>query len=56
VAAYTYTGAEPRYYPSLALTAEPGMRAELAEDPGDGRWEPAPPKSAVKAAQKEGEH
>jgi hypothetical protein len=41
-----YTGDDERYYPSLSLAAKPGITADLAEDPGDGRWQtvsdPAP--------------
>jgi len=35
---FTYTGDDERYYPSLSLTATPGVTADLAELPTDGRW------------------
>ncbi|MEU5424029.1 hypothetical protein AB0H73_00235 [Streptomyces olivoreticuli] len=40
--AFTYTGEDARYYPTLAVEAQPGQTTELAANPGDGRWEPAP--------------
>jgi hypothetical protein len=36
--AFTYTGTEPRYYPSLSLAVQPGDSVTLDSDPGDGRW------------------
>jgi hypothetical protein len=39
---FTYTGDDTRYYPTLGLTASPGITAELPENPGDGRWIPTP--------------
>lgn len=41
--AYTYTGDEGRYYPTLGLTPDPGGLYELAANPGDGRWTPPDP-------------
>ncbi|MFE9372249.1 hypothetical protein ACFYM2_21115 [Streptomyces sp. NPDC006711] len=55
MAAYTYRGTEPRYYPGLGIEAVPGLSAELDEDPGDGRWEPTRSKAAAKTAPKDGE-
>ncbi|MET8624537.1 hypothetical protein ABZW30_12400 [Kitasatospora sp. NPDC004669] len=37
----TYQGEEGRYYPSLALTPNPGTTYDLDADPCDGRWTPA---------------
>lgn len=37
---YTYTGDEGRYYPTLALTPEPGQAYQLDRNPADGRWTP----------------
>jgi hypothetical protein len=39
---YTYTGADRRYYPSLGVSAEPGLVADLPELPADGRWRETP--------------
>lgn len=39
---FTFSGDDTRYYPSLGLEATPGLVADLADDPGDGRWEPTP--------------
>lgn len=39
--AFTYTGADGRYYPALSLTAAPGMTVEFDDAPTDGRWTPA---------------
>jgi hypothetical protein len=47
--AFTYTGDAGRYYPRFGLTPEPGRSYDLDEDPGDGRWEAAPVKTAKKA-------
>jgi hypothetical protein len=47
---FTYTGDDTRYYPALGLTAEPGITAELTENPGDGRWIPTPNPKAKAAA------
>jgi hypothetical protein len=41
VPTYTYTGDPGRYYPTLGVEGVPGETAELDDDPGDGRWEPA---------------
>lgn len=38
---YAYIGGDERYYPALSLTATPGVTADLAEQPTDGRWIPA---------------
>jgi hypothetical protein len=48
--AYTYTGDPGRYYPALALTANPGDTAELPADPDDGRWTPTGPAPTPPAA------
>lgn len=48
--AFTYTGDDERYYPSLSLTATPGISADLAEQPTDGRWAPSDPASAPEPA------
>ncbi|MFJ8437673.1 hypothetical protein [Kitasatospora griseola] len=40
---YTYEGEPDRYYPTLALTPDPGAQHELAANPGDGRWTPPDP-------------
>ncbi|WP_159030536.1 hypothetical protein [Streptomyces sp. CB01201] len=55
MAAYTYRGTEPRYYPGLGIEAVPGLSADLDEDPGDGRWQPTRPKGVAKPATKDGE-
>lgn len=48
---FTYTGTDERYYPTIGLTATPGLIADLASNPDDGRWEPTPsPKTNAKAA------
>ncbi|MFB7905231.1 hypothetical protein ACFC1T_02215 [Kitasatospora sp. NPDC056076] len=47
---YTYTGDPGRYYPALALTAQPGDTTDLPVDPGDGRWTPAAPTAAAPPA------
>ncbi|MEY9944888.1 hypothetical protein [Kitasatospora sp. GAS1066B] len=45
--AYLYTGPDDgRYYPTLGLTPETGQTYDLADDPGDGAWTPAPPATA----------
>lgn len=36
--AFTYTGDDARYYPTLGLEATPGLVAELDAMPTDGRW------------------
>lgn len=38
--AFTYTGGDERYYPSLSVTVTPGLTVELDEMPNDGRWRP----------------
>ncbi|PJN22420.1 hypothetical protein [Kitasatospora sp. CB02891] len=43
---YTYEGEPDRYYPTLALTPDPGAQYELAANPGDGRWTPPDPAPA----------
>jgi hypothetical protein len=50
---FTYTADDTRYYPTLGLTASPGITAELPENPGDGRWIPTPTSKAP-APTKEG--
>jgi hypothetical protein len=35
---FTYSGDDSRYYPSLALSVEPGDKVTLDSDPGDGRF------------------
>ena len=40
---YTYAGDPGRYYPSLALTVNPGDTADLDANPGDGHWTPPDP-------------
>ena len=37
---FTYTGDEPRYYPSLSLDVKPGDSVTLDSAPGDGRFSP----------------
>lgn len=44
-----YSG-DDRYYPDLALTVTDGDVVDLEDDPGDGRWSPAPTKPASPAA------
>lgn len=44
---YTYTGDPDRYYPTLALTPEPGSIYDLARNPGDERWTPPDPEPAA---------
>jgi hypothetical protein len=38
VPAYSYTGDDSRYYPTLGLEAEPGSSADFTDPPEDGRW------------------
>lgn len=45
MAKFAYRGDESRYYPSLGLTAEPGVVVDLPEMPTDGRWEEATSKA-----------
>ncbi|GAA2137765.1 hypothetical protein GCM10009760_18520 [Kitasatospora kazusensis] len=48
--AFLYTGPDDgRYYPTLGITPEPGGTYELAADPGDGAWTPAPTPPAARA-------
>ncbi|MFI1520646.1 hypothetical protein [Kitasatospora cineracea] len=47
---YTYGGEPERYYPTLALTPDPGAQYELAANPGDGRWTPPDPDPAAEPA------
>lgn len=42
MSSFTYSGEDTRYYPSLGLEATPGVVADLADAPEDGRWEPTP--------------
>jgi hypothetical protein len=42
VSSFTYSGDDTRYYPTLGLEATPGLVADLATGPEDGRWEPTP--------------
>lgn len=46
---YTYEGESDRYYPTLALTPEPGGQYELERNPGDSRWSPPDPEPAANA-------
>lgn len=50
--AYTYTGDEDRYYPTLGLTPVPGESYDLDRNPGDGRFDPPDPEP-VKATEPE---
>ncbi|AUG78094.1 hypothetical protein CFP65_3294 [Kitasatospora sp. MMS16-BH015] len=48
--AFLYTGPDDgRYYPTLGITPTPGQTYELAADPGDGAWTPAPSPPATRA-------
>lgn len=46
---FTYTGDDERYYPSLSLSAVPGLTADLEELPTDGRWTPSGSTPAIVA-------
>ena len=40
MAKFTYVGDDPRYYPELALSVEPGDVVDVKKAPDDGRFAP----------------